>query len=241
MFLSPPTGTGSAGRAERSASIQAACDGFAEKSGQRPELFQTLPEPTERWSIDAFSDAGFLFVGHLLYMTAPLGPAPAAPTRWPDGLECVPASTLDIEHRRELLVETLDRTYRETLDCPELCGLRSTRNILDSHEGAGRYDPSHWWVLLRGNEPVGCALLSAAADTPSVELVYLGLDPDARGRGLARLLLEHALGEASRAGIAEVTCAVDRRNAPALSLYRSLGFSPFAERVALVRRGPGAS
>lgn len=238
MFLSPPSGSGTPARAERAASIAAACDGFAEKARAAPELFQTLPEPTERWSIDAFTDAGFVFVGHLLYMQAPLLPHNNPDIRWPEGFRCVPASAYGADERRNLLIAALDRTYRETLDCPELCGLRSTPNILDSHEGAGEYDPSYWWLLMRGEEPAGCALLSANHDTPSMELVYLGLDPGVRGKGLARRLLHHALFEASRAGVAEITCAVDRRNAPALSLYRSLGFSPFAERVALVRKDP---
>lgn len=238
MFLSPANGSGAPARAERAASIAAACEGFAGKAHHSPELFQTLPEPTERWSIDAFADAGFLHVGHLLYLQAPLSPLPEPDIRWPEGLRCVPASAYGQDHRRRLLIQALDRTYRETLDCPELCGLRSTPNILDSHEGAGRYDPSHWWLLMRGEEPVGCALLSANSDTPSMELVYLGLDPGVRGLGLARRMLDHAFAKASEAGVAEITCAVDRRNEPALSLYRSLGFSPFAERVALVRKGP---
>jgi len=48
--------------------------------------------------------------------------------------------------------------------------------------------------------------------------------PDFRRRGLARALLEHVINEASAAGAIRVSLQTEVDNAPALALYRSLGF-----------------
>ena len=76
--------------------------------------------------------------------------------------------------------------------------------------------------------------MSHCPDHRSVELVYIGLGPGLRGRGVGRRVLEHALGAVSGVEAAEVTCAVDRSNTPALRLYEGLGFSEFTSRVAFV-------
>ena len=38
----------------------------------------------------------------------------------------------------------LDRSYVDTMDCPELCGMRATADILASHKATGEFDPSLW-------------------------------------------------------------------------------------------------
>ena len=68
-----------------------------------------------------------------------------------------------------------------------------------------------------------------------MELVYLGLAPGARGRGLGRQLLRHGLGLLHERRERSVTLAVDSRNTPALSLYESEGFRPAVQRAALIR------
>jgi ribosomal protein S18 acetylase RimI-like enzyme len=71
------------------------------------------------------------------------------------------------------------------------------------------------------------------------EVSYLGLIPEARGRGLGRASLSHALNQ-SRPHANRLELAVDIRNAPAEALYRRSGFSPFARRavhVAILDRG----
>jgi mycothiol synthase len=123
----------------------------------------------------------------------------------------------------------------ETLDCPELCGLRETRDVLDSHRSAGRFDPALWWMVRREGKPAGALLLNPSPAQGHVELVYLGLAPELRGCGVARRLMLTGLSALAGRAERDVTLAVDTRNTPALRLYESLGFRPFARRTALVR------
>jgi ribosomal protein S18 acetylase RimI-like enzyme len=55
-------------------------------------------------------------------------------------------------------------------------------------------------------------------------VIYLGLTPAARGRGLGRAVLRRAL-ELARANTPRLELAVDLRNTPAVQLYRATGFT----------------
>ena len=56
-------------------------------------------------------------------------------------------------------------------------------------------------------------------------MAYLGLTPAARGRGLGRATVIHAL-EVARPLRARLELAVDSRNTPAKRLYTQTGFRP---------------
>jgi len=67
------------------------------------------------------------------------------------------------------------------------------------------------------------------ADDQRVLYVYdVSVDEDARGRGLGRLAMEFAEGEARRRGIRRVTLNVFGGNEVARGLYRSLGYAEVA-------------
>lgn len=255
LFVSEPPPEGDAdgagtGRAERTASISAACCYFqhhaaAPASAGGPKgppvlakIAQGLPDPREYWAVEAFRGAGFVKVGDLSYLRrelqSPRTPAPAP--QWPEGIAVVQVSSLpDPAERDRLLIAALDGSYQQTLDCPELCGLRETGDVLASHRATGVFDPSLWWLVLGADRPKGCMLLSRCPENRSVELVYLGLSPELRGKGIARRLLDLGASRAAAPNYDEMTCAVDQRNSPALALYRRSGFSSFAQRIALVR------
>lgn len=146
-----------------------------------------------------------------------------------------------------VLVEVLERTYEETKDCPELCGLRAAGDVLESHRAVGTYDPSLWWLVYEGERAMGCLLFNVSPEHSSVELVYLGLAKGLRGRGLGAVLLtrgmRHLFGHSLEAGepsarpvvgVGGVTCAVDTRNTAAMKLYRRAGFGRFGLRVPMV-------
>lgn len=243
LFISEPGPEGDPGGpnaalAERVACIHEVCAHFARDAGGRVRLAQALPDPGERWTIDALGAAGFTKVGDLAYLRRPAMPVPGehdADPAWPDGLTLTRFDQLAGE-RDATLIRALERTYIDTLDCPELCGLRAARDVLASHRATGVFDPALWWVLLDEGRPEGCVLLNRCPEQRTVELVYLGLGPTLRGSGLAGKLLCFSLarGRAANPGWT-TTCAVDERNAPALKLYRALSFEAFARRVALVR------
>ncbi|MBK9189195.1 MAG: GNAT family N-acetyltransferase [Phycisphaerales bacterium] len=240
LFLSEPMPGGdpggvSAARTERIACIDALCAHLGQERPNRVRLAQSLPEPGEAWAIQALTDAGFVKVGDLAYLRKPAGTASTEVPAWPEGVRVVRLDQIEGD-REAVLIGALERTYIDTLDCPELCGLREVRDVLASHKATGTFDPSLWWVVYSGTQPEGCALMSRCPEQRSIELVYLGLGPALRGRRLARPLLSFAIGHAARGTtLWPVTCAVDARNAPALRLYQGLGFARFASRVALVR------
>lgn len=121
--------------------------------------------------------------------------------------------------------ETLERTYDGTLDCPELNGARTVDDILAGHRGQGNYHPEFWWLAYLDDAPVGVVILSEMPDLLTWELAYLGLVPEARGRGFGRVLLLSAMHALRRARLClTLALSVDERNVPARRLYRELGF-----------------
>ncbi len=126
----------------------------------------------------------------------------------------------------------LQATYHDSLDMPELEGIRSLDDILASHRAGGRFVAGRWQVGHLCDEPATAAvlLLSEIPDRDAWEVAYLGLTPPARGRGLGRAVLAHALEMAS-AFVPSLELAVDVRNHPATRLYRTAGFTPFDQRA----------
>lgn len=241
LFLAPPDrlkdlGDPAQQHAERVAAATAACEGLARLETPEVVLAQSLPEPGEPWAVGALRDAGFERVGDLAYMSRPLDPpgGPSPDGSWPDGIEVESVASLGDAWEGPVL-EALEASYEGTLDCPALCGLRQTEDVLASHLATGRWDPGLWWLVRDRGAPRGVALFTHCPESRSVELVYLGLGPTVRGLGLGRRLMALGISSASLLDADELTCAVDKHNAPALGLYESVGMTAFAQRVALVR------
>ena len=128
--------------------------------------------------------------------------------------------------------EVLKRTYEQSLDMPELDDVRSLDDIIAGHKALNRFEPSRWRLGRLPGEPKASAviLLAEVPDKPAWEVAYLGLTPEARGRGLGRAALSHARDLAARE-VGRLELAVDARNAPADRLYRSAGFTAFDRRA----------
>lgn len=128
--------------------------------------------------------------------------------------------------------QVLQETYIDSLDMPELEGLRSLDDVLASHQASGRFVPERWRMgRARGVPGAGAVLLlSEIPDRDAWEVAYLGITPAGRGRGLGRSVLAHAL-DLARPHAARIELAVDIRNLPAHNLYRSAGFRPFDRRA----------
>lgn len=238
LFVAPPEnlpqlGDGEQQHADRVASVESACAGLGELEGSEVVLAQALPEPGEGWAVRALLGAGFTDCGELAYLSRALGRQESAADL--EGATVRAVSELEGTSWRSLVLEALEASYEGTLDCPELCGLRETSDILESHLAVGEHDPRLWWVVFEGERPRGCVLLNPCPEQDSVELVYIGLGRSLRGRGLGRRLLGHAIAQASRCGGQALTCAVDTRNGPALAMYAEAGFETLASRRALVR------
>lgn len=200
--------------------------------GWNVNLAQALIEPAERAEREAFTSAGFLELSLLSYLERPLSRTDAVPApQWPPGVRIEPyAETLHDD-----LVRALEESYERTLDCPGLYGLRTTDDIIAGHMATGQFVQSLWTLLRMADKPAGALLLNPFPGHRTAELVYLGLAPAARGRGLGRQLLRYGLGLLKKRRERTLTLAVDEHNTPALALYRSEGFRPLAQRVALIR------
>lgn len=233
FFASHPRVAGDVGPVSRL--IEHACGQLA---GWEVHLAQSLLEPGEKLERQAFTDAGFTVLAVLSYLERALSRMnPSIPPEWPAGVR-VEAYR---EDRREMLMELLEASYEQTLDCPGLYGLRRTDDILAGHRATGQFDPALWTLLFVDDRPAGAMLLNPFPAHRTVELVYLGLAPFARGRRLGQQLLRYGLDLLKKRRERTLTLAVDERNTPALALYESEGMRPIVQRIALIRslRKPG--
>lgn len=191
-------------------------------------LIQALLPPAEAHLAAPLLRHGFRRLTRLLTLTHPLyafTPADQPPFREP-GLEFCPYD----EKAPGLFHATLEQTYEQTLDCPELNGVRSIEEVIAGHRAQGEYDPARWLLVLEKEQAVGVLLLTAFSDWHEWDLSYLGLVPAARGRGLGRALVREAVRRARLAGTGQLTVAVDARNERALRIYTHLGFTLLDER-----------
>jgi ribosomal-protein-alanine N-acetyltransferase len=92
--------------------------------------------------------------------------------------------------------------------------------------------------LGRSQTPAGFALSRRVAD--EAEILTLAMAPEARGQGHGRPLLLHHLDELARAGVRTVHLEVEESNAPALALYRRLGFRIVGRREGYYAKPDGS-
>lgn len=89
-------------------------------------------------------------------------------------------------------------------------------------------DRAHWGVVL-GDEPCrGFALSRLVLD--EAELLSVVVAPELRRRGCGRSLLEMHFQQLAHAGARRLFLEVEEGNAPALALYRLLGFRQIGRR-----------
>lgn len=128
--------------------------------------------------------------------------------------------------------QTVLATYRDSQDCPELTGLRPMDDILAGHKASGRFEPRLWELARVAGRTAGCLLLSPLMHAPMLEVVYMGVVPEFRRRGVGELLLRRALEQCHTTGARRLTVVVDDRNEPAKRLYARLALLPVARRKA---------
>lgn len=124
------------------------------------------------------------------------------------------------------------QTYVGSLDMPELEDLRNLDDVLEGHRATGRFAPELWRLgrVEGGPEAAALVLLAEARDRDAWEVVYLGLTPAARGRGIGRATLAHAV-DLARPHVSRIELALDVRNTPAQHLYEKAGLRPFDRRA----------
>ena len=144
------------------------------------------------------------------------------------------AGAVDTDRFQLRFREVVAQTYRETLDCPELNGVRSTADTLQGYRSTGRFDPRLWMIAVQRGQDVGCCAMTWHGDE-DVELLYYGVIDGARGRGLGERILRAAAAAARNAGAQRLITAVDGRNRPAIAQYCQLRFGAWAHRHVFVK------
>lgn len=203
---------------------------------------QVLLKAHETSESQTYAKAGFMHLADLAYMRREwtrLARFAMPDLRTHSDLHIAPLSQYDERTGEKLLLEAMADSYQETLDCPALCGMRRIEDVLASHRAVGACDPSLWWVVVqtdvRGERRArGCCLISRLPKFDGAELVYLGLGPAVRGRGLGMTLMQLAFHHLHSLGERSLACAVDLANAPALRLYKKAKLQQFAQRLAMV-------
>lgn len=211
-----------------------------ELTDQGIHLTQALLDPGDSRARRLFESHRFKSLAELLYLSAP---APRKrqqpPPALPDGFQWVGYEPGPVH---DLFKQTIGRSYEASLDCPALNGLRDLEDVIAGHRASGEFDPNLWRLLCQPPmqvggppDPVAVLLLAKVPQAGSMELVYLGLVPEARGRRLGDLIVRHALAAVAAAGMGRLTLAVDSRNVPALKVYYRNGLAKVGSKVATLR------
>jgi len=174
-------------------------------------------------------DAGFRYLAELIYLERPASAEiPAFRTFTAFDWRCYD------ERDQKLFVEALALSYKESLDCPGLTGIRQTQRILEGHKATGVYDPSGWFLATCGDDIAGVIITAAVEQRPALEIVYMGVSPAFRGQCVGDALLQSAVEHARSKRQSHLTLAVDAINAPARRLYDRWSFREIARRRAWI-------
>lgn len=183
------------------------------------QIVQSLLPAEARSEKLALEGSGFKYLADLRYFVREVIPEPTAATSW-DHLELACYDECDAGAFRN----TLRRTYEGSLDCPGLSDLRNIEDILASHRATGLHDPGLWFLARQDGHPVGVLLLTRVPLRSTLEIVYVGVVPESRGRGFGKCLVDFAIAQTRLAHCNQLMLAVDHLNRFALELYRSRGF-----------------
>lgn len=135
----------------------------------------------------------------------------------------------------ERIAQLVARTYLGTLDCPGLDDLRPITDILTGYRETGTFRPDWWWLARSDDQDVGCLFMADHPEHDFCELMYMGLVPEARGRGWGVQMTRSAQWSLHRVDRQRMLLAVDDENWPAMDVYAKTGFHEWDRRYVYVR------
>lgn len=177
------------------------------------------------------SKAGYAFLADMRYLVLEVPRSIPTASQHPDIVVEDYCSVDEVVFRN-----TLGRTYEGSLDCPDLNGLRTIEEIVLSHRHTGIHDPRLWLIAKVGDDPVGVVLLTHVPLQSAMEIVYVGVVPEARGCSYGSCLVRLAIENAVRTNSEHLMLAVDHRNHYARKIYSSFGFEETDRRRAWIRK-----
>ena len=145
---------------------------------QGAKVAQALLTPEEVPMAPPLERNGFEHITTLQYLRHDVRTAPAFSE---------PAKSLCYVTYAERSVPVFHRalleTYKGSLDCPEVNGIRSISEIIAGHQAQGTHEPDRWFLALNDEQPAGVLLLTEIPESGSMEISYLGVLPQTRGVG----------------------------------------------------------
>jgi len=200
------------------------------------ELCQALLSKDQTAAATQLAAASYQHPADLLYMTCEREHFPSEPP------EFASFHLRPFQPGKEAeLARLLDETYVGTLDCPAVNGLRSSLDVITGYQHVGQFSPSRWLILESTaketfRETAGCLLLARHAPHDTMEIVYVGVTPRFRRRGLGQKLTSHALWFAGQERASRLVLSVDAANEPAIAMYAAAGFWAWEERAIWVKK-----
>ncbi|MBC8108903.1 MAG: GNAT family N-acetyltransferase [Anaerolineae bacterium] len=194
------------------------------------DLAQLLLDPDQPAVRDSYAAAGFTELAELVYLHRAVRTT-SDEIALPESFALRSYSS-DVEH---LFADAIRTSYESSLDCPGLNGMRDMRDVIEGHRATGEFEPGLWHIVQENDQPRAVLLLNRSIHSEAMELVYIGLSPAARGRGLGDLLMRLAMHLSARDGKSELTLAVDSRNVPAMKLYFRHGMKRVGSRMAMIQ------
>ena len=123
-------------------------------------------------------------------------------------------------------VEAKYQTFRDDLDgliFPSLASRAGCENLMRTITQRSAFCPAATWLACDAELPIG-TVQGMIDQRGHGAIQNLGVVPEARGRGVGRGLLLRALHGFRRVGLNQAYLEVTASNAPAIALYRSVGF-----------------
>jgi ribosomal protein S18 acetylase RimI-like enzyme len=194
-------------------------------------LLQATVEPIDTAAANLLSGAGFSHLTNLIYLES-------LPTA------CDVDRSLELQFatfnasERERWKHILGLTYIGSLDCPQLDAVRLLDDVLDGYMATGEFDPTMWFLVKSEGQDVGVLLLTPYTKTEQIELIYMGVVREARGRGIGAAVLQQAQETAVKRRAKKLLLAVDSANFPARNLYEQAGFQEWSQRSVFIRAFP---
>lgn len=195
------------------------------------KICQAMLAKTQLSAAANLSVAGYHNPANLLYMTCEADHFPVAAPIFND----FQLRPFKLGGEAELAA-LIDETYIGTQDCPSMNGLRDSLDVVAGYQHVGEFRPDRWLILESTapgslNQLAGCLLLARHSAHHTMELIYVGVTPGFRQRGLGRNLTQHAQRLAAQDGCQRLVLAVDAANQPAIALYAAAGFWAWDERA----------
>lgn len=204
-----------------------------EISGSRDlTLLQSIIEPNDSSATRQLTSIGFTHAADLVYL------------EWlPESVSLVSNAILEFEpiRRRQLkrLSKALGRTYINSFDCPKFDGLRTLDDTIAGYRATCDRDIQDWMIAVEDGADVGVLLLADFPKLQQLEMVYMGVVPEARNRGIGSALIQRAQAIALQRRAKKLLLAVDAANDPARRLYDRAGFRQWLNRSVFFRTFPG--